>query len=80
MLPRKFQDWLNYNSAVNRSKRMTKGELLDHIDTSITSLGMQLSKYRQSPNDIATFELRQAAMALAVLADELDGRRKNNYI
>jgi hypothetical protein len=57
---------------------MSRGELTDYIDTSISDLGKSLGTYLKQPSDAASWMMKETALALAVMCNELDDRRSRH--
>lgn len=80
MTPKLFRNWRNYKAAVRRSKRLAKGDLIDHIDTGLSDLSMSLSLYRRNTSITTEQIMKETSLALAVMLDELAARRKTDNI
>lgn len=60
-----------YKSAARRAKNMSKGELLDWLDSTGTELARTVYDHRRTPTQQTAEEIMWAAHALSALADEL---------
>lgn len=65
-----------YKSAARRSSNMSKGELLDWLDSTGTELARVIYDHRRIPTQQTAEEIMWAAHAISALADELAGRYK----
>jgi hypothetical protein len=57
---------------------MPKGDLIDHIDVSLSDLNMSLSSYQKNPSITTEHVMKETSLALAVMISELAARRKSS--
>jgi hypothetical protein len=53
---------------------MSKGDLLDYIDSILSEMGRNLDNYRRQHNRSSAVMLKESALAIAVMATELNSR------
>lgn len=70
--------WPKYKKAQRRMAVMSKGELEDYIDNTMSEVVRTLSAYRIRRDGITSQEFRDTVFVLAVLGDELHKRKRNS--
>jgi hypothetical protein len=57
---------------------MSRGDLIDWIDSTGSDIAKHVNNYRRQPNDVTAAVMKETALALAVMCDELAGRRRRS--